>query len=177
MLITALATAVLDLSSLLLVAACWGAFAAWNWRRSVLSTFIQRIHSLRWFLLALLLLHGAGAVLAPEAARGELMLGGLRQVLVLLLLLFAVTLVLEPLSVPERIRAFSRLLAPLRFIGIAPERIGRMLTLALEEAFSLRENLQTGVYETEQHAGMSRSQRLVDTVARRCLAIENSALD
>lgn len=176
-LLTAALTALVDLPELLVLGGGWLLVAGIRGDRPLFVTYLQRLQTLRWFLLALVLLHGVGALLAPEAARLDMLLDGLRQVFILLVLLLAVTVVLEPLSIPQRIVAFSRLLRPLALVGVDSERVSRMLALALSEAFSLRENLRSGVDEAEHHAGLSRTERLVDVVARRCLAIENQPLD
>ncbi len=176
-LLTAVLTAALNLPALLVLTGVWLLWAGFRGNRDLYWTYLKRLQTLRWFLLALALLHGAGALLAPEAARISLLLDGTRQVLILLLLLLAVTLVLEPLTINQRIVAFTRLLRPLAVLGVDPERVSRMLALALTEAFSLRENLRAGVDEVEHHAALSRTERLIDIVARRCLAIEKQPLD
>ncbi len=162
---------------LLVLSAIWLLWAGYKGDRGLVRTYLSRLNMLRWFLLALLVLHGVGAILAPQAARFDMLVDGGRQVLILLLLLLAVTVVLEPLTIPQRVVAFSRLLRPLAVFGVDADRVGRMLALALNEAFSLRENLRAGVGDAEHHAGLSRTERLIDTVARRCLAIEKQPLD
>ncbi len=155
----------------------WLLWAGIQGNRGLFRTYLSRLKMLRWFLLALAVLHGAGAMLAPQPARLDMLVDGARQVLILLLLLLAVTVVLDPLTIPQRVVAFSRLLRPFAVFGVDADRVGRMLALALNEAFSLRENLRAGVDATEHHAGLSRTERLIDTVARRCLAIEKQPLD
>lgn len=144
------------------------------------------MQALRWFLLALLILHGAGLWWAPAGARLPIALEAARQLGVLITLVVAVTAVLEALTVAQRIRAFSALLTPLRPLGLAPERVGRMLAWALEDAQGLREQLQqarrsaaTEAGErpaggTEQAAGARPGAlaQAIDRVATLCLEIE-----
>lgn len=142
---------------------------------AIFPVVVQRVSALRWFLVALVVLHGVGAWMMPADARVDVLLDGGRQVLVLLTLLTAVTLVLEPLNLGQRIAALEGLLMPLRPVGVDAERIGRLMALSLQDAFQLRRQLIGEVEPAE--AGIDadvqgRVSRIVDVVARHCLDIE-----
>ena len=165
LLLSAAVGAFAGLQGVLCLSAVWAVYASYR-GLSVWQEFFQRLRWLRWFLLALLLLHGGSALSAPPMVRMELALQALQQMLVLLLLLLAVSAVLGPLDVQARIQAFSHLLAPFRSLGWEPERIGRMLALALSEAMEQR--------AAWAQAGASGGgvQGVVDRVATACLRIE-----
>lgn len=178
-LLTAALSAAVDLNMLLLLGGGWLGYMVMAGRSPVLPVVGSRLLGLRWFFVALILIHGLGAVWAPESARVDLLLGGARQVLVLMVLVLAVTVVLEPLSIDQRIGAFTRLLRPFRPLGLDPQRVGGMLAVALDEALRLRQSLaadvadESGDQPGSPGANDGRIGRIVDQVARHLWQIEH----
>lgn len=175
-LLTVLLSAFVDLFWLAGLTIAWAAYGlSIHWQNRELhlpKVYGHRLLTLRWFFLALLVLHGLGAVWGPRGEELAALLAFVRQVLVLVLLMLAVTVVLEALNVAQRVRVFSLLLRPLSPLGLNPKRVGAMLAVALSEAFELRKNLKTTVIQTEGAAGLRHVDRVVQTVANQCLQIE-----
>lgn len=137
---TAIASAWASLPQALLLGLAWAVYV--QGRRSQLwPVFFARIVSLRWFLLALLILHGVTVLSSPNELRWELAQAGLRQGVVLLTLLLSVVAVLEPLSLDQRIAALAALFRPLAVLRLQPQRVAAMLALALEQAQDMRRQL------------------------------------
>lgn len=174
--LTVLLSAFAGLGVLVAVAVAWLAVAFAIHRQKpelhLPNLYGQRLQSLRWFFLALLILHGLGAVWGPAGMELDSALSALRQVLVLMLLMLAVTVVLEPLAIPQRIHVFSVLLQPFTALGLDSQRTGAIMAVALSEAFELRAVLKERVNEAETTAGMSHTARAVDAVAQQCIRIE-----
>lgn len=167
-LITAIASAWSSLELILLLALGWAAYLH-GWQSSSWRAFFQRLGALRWFLLALLVLHGVSVVTSAPAVRWELAQAGLRQVLVLLTLLLGVVAVLEPLTLAQRVAALTALFRPLAFVGLEPQRLGAMLALALEQAQDMRRQLLS----RPRAAGWK---GLVDALANLCVELETQTL-
>lgn len=139
-LLTAIATAWSSLTIILVLGLAWAGYLHWR-QPSLWPVFFQRLRTLRWFLLALLVLHTVTVVSSAGSVRWELAQAGLRQVAVLLTLLLGVVAVLEPLALAQRIAALTALFRPLALLGLKPQRVGAMLALALEQAQDMRRQL------------------------------------
>lgn len=178
-LLTAALSAAVNLHLLLLLGGGWLGYMVMARRSHVLPVVGNRLMGLRWFFVALVVIHGFGAAWAPENARVDLLLAGARQVAVLMVLVLAVTVVLEPLTIDQRIRAFTRLLRPFRPLGLDPQRVGGMLAVALHEALQLRQTLaadvanESGAQTSRPASGDGRIARIVDQVARHLWQIEH----
>lgn len=125
---------------------------------------------LRWLLLAIFVLYAGFTPGEPLAAAlpglsREGLAEGLRRALVLLDLLVLVYLLLALTPVAELVDAIRLLLAPLRLIGVDPQRVGLRLALALDGVGEMQARLKG--YARAGGGAWDRAARLIEDIEHR----------
>lgn len=124
---------------------------------------------LRWLLLAIFVLYvgftpGEPLWSALPGLSREGLAEGLRRALVLIDLLLAVYLLLALTAVAELVAAIRMLLAPLRPLGVDPQRIGLRLALALDGIGEMEGRLRG---YARAPGGWARAARLIEEIERK----------
>ncbi|MDD3762207.1 MAG: CbiQ family ECF transporter T component [Nevskiales bacterium] len=148
LLLLSLAASLPGLSLIALAVAAVVLFAGYGWLAgNAWSRLRGGLFRMRWLLGAIFVLYAGftpgDPLLAslPGLSREGLSEGG-RRALVLVDLLLMVYLLLATTSVDQLVQALRMLTAPLRVLGVSPDRIGLRLGLALEGVGDMQARLQ-----------------------------------
>lgn len=125
---------------------------------------------LRWLLLAIFVLYagftpGEPLLAALPGLSREGLAEGLRRALVLLDLLVLVYLLLALTAVAELVDAIRMLLAPLRVVGVDPQRVGLRVALALDGVGEMQARLKG--YARTGGGAWDRAARLIEDIEHR----------
>ncbi|WP_370308353.1 hypothetical protein [Sinimarinibacterium flocculans] len=146
LLVTASTLPAMSLTTLAVIGGL-GLTTHWRLSASALDRLRGGLWRLRWLLLAIFVLYGGftpGEPLLPAlpGLSREGLAEGLRRMLVLVDLLVLVYLLLAVTPTTQLVVGVRVLLAPLRILGVEPERVGLRIALALEAVSGLQQRLR-----------------------------------